>query len=129
MGAWGIGHFDNDDALDYIALVIKAEDTSLLMRSLETVIHSDVVASYECTEALAAAEVVAALFGFPGELPEEAIEWVKRTEKPIDNQLKELAIQAIKRIATTSELKDLWDEADDGEFWSEEVQELLKRLV
>jgi hypothetical protein len=129
MGAWGIGHFDNDDALDYVALLIKSGGISLLIRSLETVIQGDVVATYECTEALAAAEVVAALHGSPGELPEEAIEWVSKTDKPKDEHLKKLAIQAVQKIATSSELKDLWAESDDDESWGEEIQGLLKRLA
>jgi len=128
MGAWGFGHFDNDDALDYVASLMKSEGTGLLSRSLETVLKTDSPITYECTQALAAAEVVAALGGFPGELPEEVVEWIKKADRPKDDQLKKLATQAVQKIVASSELKELWEESGDVESWMEQVQELLKRL-
>ena len=128
MGAWGFGHFDNDDALDYVASLMKSEGTGLLSRSLETVLKTDSPITYECTEALAAAEMVAALYSFPGELPQEAVEWVSQADKPANYQLKKLATQAVQKIVASSELKELWEESGDVESWMEQVHELLKRL-
>jgi len=129
MGASGIGNFENDDASDWIYELEESSGFELLKATLQEVLDTaEELESPICCQALAAAEVVAALGGLPGELPEEVVEWIKKADRPKDDQLKKLATQAVQRIALSSELKELWEESGDVESWMEQVQELLKRL-
>lgn len=110
-----------------------AEDFSVLELSLEHVASAEpdeYVEAADAEEALAAAEVVAALLGKPlEELPEpvEAFLQRNRGKKP-GSELVRLAAKAVKRIQSSSELKELWESSDDAEKWDEVVEDLLSRL-
>jgi hypothetical protein len=114
MGAWGPGAFENDAAIDWLAEIEPNGDalTGPLMR----VLAGDFPEADEASEALAAAELIAALHGRPADgLPEEAagfIEgWDGKPPPPVDS-----ALSAIDKILSGSELLELWsEESDDGE--------------
>ncbi len=133
MGSWGVLPFENDDALDWVWELEDAEDFAVLELSLEHVAAAEpneYVEAADAEEALAAAEVVAALLGKPlEELPEpvEAFLERNRSKKP-NPELVSLAAKAVKRIQTSSELKELWEASDDAEKWDEVVDDLLSRL-
>jgi len=63
MGAWGIGSFDNDDAVDWAYELGESQGTELLVATLEAIGPEDHLEAPDCSIALAAAEVVAALSG------------------------------------------------------------------
>ena len=70
MGAWGIGTFENDDAGDWVDRLEESEGLTLLTETLAPAADpSGYLEAPTCTEALAAAEVVAALAGRPAPEP------------------------------------------------------------
>ncbi len=77
-GAWDVGAFDNDDALDWIIEVSESSDIGDVRDALERVANG---AGYlqvtNANYALAAAEIVAALNGHPNPMfPEELAAWI-----------------------------------------------------
>jgi Domain of unknown function (DUF4259) len=131
MGAWGAKSFDNDDALDWIAELEEASDTAPIKEALEAVIESEgeYLEAPECSTALAAAEVIAALKGAPGpDLSDEVNDWVGNHKQKVSSSLIELALKAINRIKTDSELKGLWDDTGDATEWYQAVGDLEMRL-
>lgn len=84
MGAWGLESFENDDALDWLADLEQADDEQFLVETLTAAIEE---AGYleigGASNAIAAAEVVAALAGHPApSLPEAAAAWVTTHPTP-----------------------------------------------
>lgn len=130
MGAWGVGPFDNDDAGDWIWQLEEAEDLALVQGALEAAAHPDGdLESSPSSEALAAAEVVAALAGHPAlDLPDEVQNWVSAHRATVSPDLRALALAAVERITSDSELQELWAESDEGGDWSKRVEELRGRL-
>lgn len=130
MGAWGLGNFENDDALDWLIALESTEDTTLLSQTLGAVLgdESHYPEAPECSMVLAAAEVVAALIGNSSEdLPYEVTQWVEGKDAPEDalvNQAKE----SLKAILEQSELKGLWEETEEYANWVEKVNEVQNRL-
>jgi hypothetical protein len=130
MGAWGVGSFENDDALGWVSELERAQDRSLLEKTLRgiTELGEAYLEAPEACEAVAAAEVVAELnhAGTP-DLPEAIVRWIN--QHPIDRSgLTQLALSAVQRIRTNSELKELWDESDSKEEWHAAMSQLEARL-
>ncbi len=83
----------------------------------------------DCSNALAAAEVVAALADQDSpNLPDEVKQWVHLRKHPGEQNLAKLALKAIERIRTDSELKELWDDSDHKEEWYAVLDNLERRL-
>ncbi len=131
MGAWGFGHFENDDAADWAADLVEMDDAALIEEAFERVLNAK-EAYAEAPEAwcaLAAAEVVAALKGARGtDLPEEIHGWVEGKPSP-EASLIRRAAEAVKAIRESSELRDLIDEQDELEEWEPRVADLERRLA
>ena len=131
MGAWGAGPFENDDAGDWVWELEDDVDGSVIIEALSAVVDTPVdeqPEAPECSNALAAAEIVAAGRGLRGPaLPSEASVWIQAHSDLIEPGLIALASGAVERIAIDSELKDLWDEAGD-DAWAAYVSDLLSRL-
>lgn len=157
MGAWGLGPFDNDTAADLAddladdlgdpALVVE-QLTEVLAEAGDTPPDEPLDADLGA-EALAAAEVVAALAGHPGEAL-AAAELAEGDQEPpsldvlanwcrgeqgagaLDGApgLPRLALRAVVRVmADGSELAELWDEApEQGRAWREVTAGLRARL-
>ena len=130
MGAWAAGSFDNDDAGDWVCELPDAEDTSVLEEAFSRVIECDgYLEAPDCSVAIAAAEVVAALRQRPGvEPPEQVGAFVSRIASPPSPALGALALRALERVKTKSELQELWDESDSRAEWHQAVTELEGRL-
>lgn len=132
MGAWGHAAFENDSALDWVATLEEFDDSTLLRETLERVTQLASNAYLEadpCCEAIAAAEIVAALLGRAADdLPDEVSAWAEARRGRHEKSLAPLALAALKRIRTSSELKELWEEsgADD---WNASLDELERRLT
>jgi Domain of unknown function (DUF4259) len=129
MGAWGAGVFENDTALDWLDALERtgAAAVNAALRSLP-----DAAAGYvdadQASDALAAAEIVAASRGHPAaELPGEAADWVQAHGPSVPYDLTEVAVDAVARIRTDSELRDLWEESGADE-WYAALDDLLARL-
>ena len=135
MGAWGVGVFENDDAHDWVSELGGAEDFGVIERALTAAAtgagdDDDGPDVTTASIALAAAEVVAALRGTPGMLPEDATRWIATLRRPATPELAELARSAVLQIRTASQLKDGWTETrgSTGAYWEGLVDDLLARL-
>ncbi len=131
MGAWGPGVFENDHALDFISMVERK--SFQVVRDCLARVNDAPEDQYlevdECSQALAAAAVVAATRGrivpdFPDEIKERLNTFrpkCKRTD--VEN-----ALRAVKRIRAHSELKELWEERG-GTKWHIVVEALISILT
>ena len=168
MGAWGAGSFDNDTALDYLDGLADAGEgvgdddepgkIALILGPLAMVDSAStdmddmpeeddeeggyLDASLAC-DAVAAAEVLAAIYGKPhkefasddDELSSAIIgKWAKskgaKEKQLTDNSARELAIRAVAKIRDAGELHDLWADAEpaDKKAWQAAMSDLLARL-
>jgi hypothetical protein len=132
MGAWGSDSFENDDAADWIGDFCddpNAEEISAALSAIAETDAADYVEAPECSVAIAAAELVAALKGAPNtDLPDEAKKCVSSLNMSADPATIALALKAITRVKSDSELKELWDESGDPDEWYSAVDNLEQRL-
>jgi hypothetical protein len=132
MGAWGADSFENDDASDWLADFCEGPDTELTSVALSTVAEmaaADYLEAPDCSVGIAAAEVVAARKGAPNaSLDDDAKTCLASLENNADPGLVSLALKAIERIKTNSELKELWDESENPAEWYQAVENLEARL-
>jgi hypothetical protein len=132
MGAWDFGPFDNDDASDWLYELEESSSTSAIAAALNIVTDSgdEYLEAPDCSNALAAAEIVAALRGRPiAKLPDNAKAWVDAHKEIEASFLVPLAQAAIQRIRTNSELKELWDESDEAPKWYATLDDVSSRLI
>lgn len=132
MGAWGLGPFENDGALDWLALLRNGEIDAVGSAFSSVTTAPDYLEADEGQNALAAAEILAAAHGRPAEgLPQEvarivAVGGERLVAKP---ELVGLAREALARIlAENSEIAELWDDTPAGPDWRRRVSELDQRL-
>ncbi|MGB5581066.1 MAG: DUF4259 domain-containing protein [Woeseia sp.] len=130
MGAWGIGHFENDDACDWAYDLEESRSLQPIIDALSGVeASSDYLESPDACIGLAAAEAIAATRGKPsGDLPESVAAIVGEIASTVDASLVARATAAVIRIRADSELKELWEETDDFAEWQSRVDDLLQRL-
>ena len=128
MGAWGIGHFDNDDAGDWIWELEEAKSLQPVISAFDEVDSSlDYLDAGIACMALAAAETVAAVIGKPAaDLPESIAAIVPHLAA--DPALVSRARAAVETIGSDSELRELWEETDDFGKWQALVADLSARL-
>jgi len=132
MGAWGTGTFDNDDASDWLQQ-FESDGPPAVDAILTQILEHEAGDYIEITDAsyaLAAAEFVAAARdGDISRLPDEAKAAFKEHHGDLmDAGYERRALQAVNRILKKSELKDLWEESEEAEAFTENVQELMERL-
>jgi hypothetical protein len=134
MGTWGTGNFENDDALDWLIEFERVEDISIIEKTLDVVVNREDVyldAPNAC-RALVAIEVLTALNNaISTKLPDEVQRWVRQNQR--HNQIDFaglflLAMKAIQRIKTDSELKELWEDTEFESEWFEVLNDLEVRL-
>jgi len=132
VGSWGTEVFANDDAMDWIAALEDTDDIGVVERALSRVNDAKgYLEAPDCSIALAAAEVVATILERPGDdVPSEVFEWIARVGREMPPSLVDDARRALDRVASDSELLELWEEAGDpgiGE-WRATLTELRGRL-
>ena len=130
MGTWGTRNFENDGSQDWIFEMMENSDGGLVADTLQfTVAKESLLNASECEEALAAAEVVAALAGHPSEdFPEDPLDNLDSLQLLAAPALRKLASAAVEKIKTESELKEQWTEAGDLKGWVSILEDLQKRL-
>jgi hypothetical protein len=130
MGAWGTGSWENDAALDWLEADLEDEDS--IREALEALFAAldDGFAEVDvCNAAIAAAELVAALRGAPGQdLPPRARVWVLGEGDGVPDDLVSMAIEAVRAIDASSELQELFDEDERNEPWHRVMADLIGRL-
>ena len=130
MGAWSHEPFGNDDAGDWVSELTESEDLGAIERALDAVTDSaeEYLEAPDCSAALAAAEVVAALLGKPtASLDQEAAAWVKGKPRP-PSELVAKAKRAVASVLKSSELQELWAESSEYAQWQAVTNDLLVRL-
>lgn len=137
MGAWGLGHFENDSALDFAGDIEDSKNPKqLFIDTLDNAINSDYLdADDACYAIVAAAYVDSKIKGTRYSGPED--------EEPMDMDtfcnknrsldladLKDKAVGALMRVLNDdSELKELWEEnEEDYPLWRSNVEQLIVRL-
>jgi len=129
MGAWGVETFENDDAMDFAADLVEANSLEALAASFQAIAPGKYLESPDCSTALAAAEVVAALRGHPAKpLPKQLAAWIGTTALKVDQRLLEAARVAVGRIGAESELRELWQDSEEFDAWLQTVRDLEIRL-
>jgi hypothetical protein len=131
MGAWGHGAFENDDAGDWIHDLLESEGLTLLASSLEVPADDSYLEAPVGSVIVCAAEVLAALRGFPSEaLPEDLATWVGHHKKDAWQALLPRASARLDRVlAERSELRELWEEnASEYPAWRDSVMDVKRRL-
>ena len=131
MGAWGVGNFDNDTALDWVCDLDEYDDTTLLEQTLDAIDEDDIDAS-SAEEALIAIEVIARLLcNFKkDDYSEEVDRWVKAHPITVSNELLEKAKKTITLIlGGNSELRGLWESTHNYQKWILIVKDLEQRLT
>jgi len=131
MGTWGTGSFENDQALDWVA-DLDVEGASLLEECLSVDDNVEYLDAGVGCDAIAAAEVVAALMGRPaGNLPEELTAWVAGQRGKVDpDRFRSKALALLQAVlGAKSELNELWAEnEEDCPTWRAGVEDLIGRL-
>lgn len=133
MGAWATDSFANDDALDWLIDFVETPTIEMLRDTLEHIMShdpDDYLDAPDCSEAIAAAEIVAALTGRPSaNLPDDLKAWLQSDHGLDAAHLTRTAAAAVERIAGDSELQELWEESDSSEQWASDVTDLMCRLA
>jgi uncharacterized protein DUF4259 len=129
MGAWGVGAFDNDTALDWLD-TLERLGTEAMLIAFQTIAEEDERIEVEQARiALAAAEAVAAARGHGApDLPGELAEWADARGSSVDAAFVAQATDAVTRIRDGSDLADMWEEQDSGTEWNSRTDDLLERL-
>ena len=131
MGVWGVDSFENDDSADWLTEFITQPSISAVIDTLTLAAEAgndDYLELAEDASVIAAAEIIAALNHQPSpDLPDEIAEWVA-SQNEIDADLIDLALQAIARVKTNSELQDLWQNSTSLDEWLAAVANLEERL-
>ena len=128
MGAWGVGSFDNDDALDWLD-ELDDRGVAALRDALSAAAEADAPDADEASRAVAAAEVVATLGGRPAfDVPGEVVGWMAASGEEASDELTVLALRALERVLHASELRDLWAETPDLGAWEASLAALRMRL-
>ncbi len=131
MGCWGIGTFDNDDAMDWACDLSEGTGFRPVDRVLLAPCNVEYLGAPEAWEALAAAEVVAALLGHPAsDLPVDVARWVAEHRWIDARPYREVALAHVRAaLGDHSELRELWAENEkDFPFWKATVEALIARL-
>ncbi|MFF6908176.1 DUF4259 domain-containing protein [Streptomyces sp. NPDC012389] len=120
MGAWDIGHFDNDTAADFGGRVDDAEPEKKadVLRAVLTAAAGTGPQDYldSGEEAVAAAALVAAQC--PGGEPVTTVYGPKDPLPPLPADLRPLAVRALDRVAAANaEPLDLWADAGAEAEW------------
>ena len=144
MGAWGLGSFDNDDAMDWMVDFSEKQNIAFLEETFDLVLSngdSEYIAAFYGSNAIAAAEIVAAAIGnisnsFPehylnksDEIEVEKID-LPKLKAAITQDIITKAKSALVLVKSNknSELRQLWEEVDDYSDWLNDMGELEKRL-
>ncbi|MBO9732338.1 MAG: DUF4259 domain-containing protein [Chitinophaga sp.] len=130
MGAWGTRNFENDGSQDWVFDVIDSKDGGLVSDTLARIINNiETLEVSDCEEALAAAELVAALVGKPSEdFPEDPLDQLDVLNLIATRALRNQAIAAVNKIVAGSEMKNYWEGEGQGEAWAAIQAGLVKRL-
>jgi hypothetical protein len=135
VGVWGIGPFDNDDAIDFAYELLASEDLTPAREALAATTDTDGWLEVpEGSRALAAAAVVVAAFsGEVIRLPKEVSAWLEDHADAATLADARLAMDALLRIAgRDSELRQIRLAGAEGPAWVDQISRMgyhLGRMI
>ena len=135
MGVWGIGPFDNDDAIDFAYELLASADLTPARAALAATTDTDGWLEVpEGSRALAAAAVVVAAFsGEVIRLPEDVAAWLEAHADAATLADARLAMDALLRIASQdSELREVRLAGAEAPAWVDQVSRMgfhLGRMI
>lgn len=135
MGYWGLGIFENDDAVDLLSEFEDQNSFSVLISAIELVITDDQVEVEEVNQAVAAIEIIAAINeskigGFPELEKMTYEELVSNFHDNVNNTVLSLcedAIAIITRMEDNMQVEIL-DNQGLLEAWLDVIDDLSERL-
>jgi hypothetical protein len=130
MGTWGTRNFENDGSQDWVFEMMENKDGGMVADTLQFSLNKDgILDTSECEDALAAAEVVAALAGKASEdFPEDPLDNLDSLNLLATPALRKLAIAVVEKIRTTSEMKEVRTDEGQLDGWETVLNDLVKRL-
>ncbi|WP_400190878.1 DUF4259 domain-containing protein [Hymenobacter sp. B81] len=130
MATWGHYNFDNDAAADFAGTFRDHHTEAVLLEALVAAAESDEpVEADEAREALAAAEIVAAILGKPAtDFPADLIPVIRKLNADDFEDLRELAAEAVEAVLEKSEVRAALAESDKLAAWQQLQRDLLTRL-
>jgi hypothetical protein len=127
MGAWGRLFDQNDDAADWLGDFADSPSWAVVSQAFNAV-DAEYVEASDASQALAAAEVVAAALGSPSDRLSRAIaDWASRNAAEGEAH-QDSARATLMRVRDDSEVQELWQESDEYTDWKTSVDETLSRL-
>ena len=135
MGYWGLGIFENDDAVDLLSEFEEQKSFSMLIAAIELVITDDQVEVKEVNQAVAAIEIVAAIYesksdSFPELESMTYQQLVSNFNNDVTNSVLSIcedAISIITRMEDNMQVEIL-DNQGLLEEWLDVIDELSERL-
>lgn len=134
MDAWDTTPFANDSASEWLAELVESGTVAMVDEAMDAVLGcgDEVIEESTGEEGIAAAEVVAWLYGRPGKSAEDTDDlqdWVDDQELDDDDGRLKRARRTVDRVFNEpSELRDAWDESGDFEEWRKSLTDLKDRL-
>lgn len=134
MGAWGIGSFENDTAVDWTYGLEGKSDLLYIEAAFDKVLAAgaDYIEAPDAEEAIAAAETVARLqgkFGIRDAYTETVDNWASSiSTKPTPELVTKGRLVLARIQESPSELLELWSDGVEAEKWHESLSELASRI-
>lgn len=129
MSAWGPAPFENDDAVNWSAVLVRANDTGPLETALQAAVTDRDINAHTAARALAAAAVVAAMLGNPSpDMPQAAQTWATKHRRLARPDLVRMSLEAVDNVLRDSELAELWEDSGQGVSWQAAIDQLVGRL-
>lgn len=129
MGAWGIGPFENDDALDAITEISEGTFSLDVVREALT---GDYLEAPDGAVVLAVLEVALVARGLRDPASELDEVDIRLVAQQLDYHDYEIILEAAQRVLNpvASELYELWEEAEPEEFeaWRRETAQSIAAL-
>ena len=129
---WGVNTFDNNDAIEWLKNIEANNDfksVNNLIKSLNGLSDLDDVVLKECTEALAAIELVAsAKTDNFKTFPADKVDWLTKSEYSFSETEIKAAAQLAKSIKKDSEIRELFLDSPLLKSWEEYMDDLIKKL-
>ncbi len=124
--------FNNEHARRWLDDLFQIGNDALITSTFSSVVFwpkGRELQLHTCAFAVAAAELVAAGRGKPGDrVPEDVSSWIAEQEFVPDDNMIDIARQALARIRTDSPLKKQWDEAGQLNDWLAVIQDVEQRI-
>lgn len=134
MGTWSHEPFGNDTANDWAYELEDSSDFSVIEATLQTALDEgqEYLDADYAMQAIAAIEVLAKLLGKGTQTDaytEKVDQWVENVTLKPDPALLQKAQQVLELVRSDqSELKELWQEVDEYEIWSANIEQLKEAL-